>query len=153
MVGGVGQSRAYYDEVSAKVKLVKNIEFLGHVPFSKTDRLYEGASLFVNTSRFEGFPNSFIQAWINATPIISLNVDPDGIMAQEGMGVKSGDLASMTKDIDKLMQDDAAMKQMGENGRKYILREHDIRNVGVRTDKILKDAIAGVHGDSDGARK
>ena len=41
------------------------------------------SKILINTSSFEGFPNTFVQAWANGVPVISLKVDPDNIIKKK----------------------------------------------------------------------
>ena len=50
------------------------------------DALYDRAKVLVNTSDVEGFPNSYLQAWIRGVPVVTL-IDPDGVIEREGLGV------------------------------------------------------------------
>ena len=34
----------------------------------------------------EGFPNIFIEAWACGVPVLSLHVDPGGVIKKEGLG-------------------------------------------------------------------
>jgi len=61
---------------------------MGKLPFEETLKIFDGATLFVNTSKSEseGFPNTYIQAWLRGVPVISFDVDPDGVIAKNGLG-------------------------------------------------------------------
>jgi len=67
-----------------------NLRFLPGLPYRQTERLFAAHRLFVNTSRAEGFPNTFLQAAAAGTPIVSLAVDPDGVIGRYGAGVVCG---------------------------------------------------------------
>ena len=71
---------------------VPNLRFHGQVRFGATGALFAAARVFVNTSSFEGFPNTYWQAWANGVPVIA-TFDPDGVIAQHGLGVVLGDAA------------------------------------------------------------
>ena len=43
--------------------------------------------MFVNTSEYEGFANSFIQAGQGGAAILSFEVDSDGVLSRHGAGI------------------------------------------------------------------
>src|SRR5690606_14904808 len=51
-----------------------NVTILPRVDFDEIERYFKHATLFVNTSDFEGFPNTFLQAAKYRVPILSLRV-------------------------------------------------------------------------------
>src|SRR5207249_1389866 len=65
---------------------VPNLCLSAGVPFERTEALFAEAKLFVNTSRDEGFANTFLQAAACGTPIVSWAVNPEGILDRYQMG-------------------------------------------------------------------
>jgi glycosyltransferase involved in cell wall biosynthesis len=126
MIGGRGEFQLY-EEIKVASQKLSNLTFHGFIPFHKIDEYFKKASIFVNTSRIEGFPNTFIQAWAHYTPVISLKVDPDNIIENEMLGFRSGTFKQLTSDMETLLCDKKLRKTMGEKARKYAEREHDIR--------------------------
>ncbi len=58
-------------------------------PARKSPANYRRAAVLLCTSDVEGFPNTFIQAWSNGTPVVSLKIDPDRIIERMGLGALS----------------------------------------------------------------
>jgi glycosyltransferase involved in cell wall biosynthesis len=69
MVGG-GEP-AFVERLKAHAADVPNLEFAGFVPHADVEAEFDHASIFVNTSRAEGFPNTFLQAWSRGMPTVS----------------------------------------------------------------------------------
>jgi glycosyltransferase involved in cell wall biosynthesis len=105
-----------------------NLTMLEHVPFSEIDSYFSRSFVLLNTSRYEGFPNTFLQAGKHALPILSLNVDPDGIIKENGCGVVCGDdIDVMAAELRGLWRDEGYVRQLGRQARQYVEREHDLR--------------------------
>lgn len=87
MIGG----RAYedsgrlYDETRNMAETLGNLRFMGFQPFHVTETYFDQCKVFVNTSKYEGFPNTFLQAWRRGTPVISY-VDPDNVIKTHRLG-------------------------------------------------------------------
>jgi glycosyltransferase involved in cell wall biosynthesis len=77
---------ALYRRVADAAAALPNLHFHGQVRFGATGALFANARLFVNTSAFEGFPNTYLQAWAHGVPVIA-TFDPDGLIAEHGLGM------------------------------------------------------------------
>ena len=51
---------------SRPLPALPNVTMLGPVRYRDTGALFDRARIFLNTSSIEGFPNTFLQAWIRA---------------------------------------------------------------------------------------
>lgn len=85
MIGGRFDARLL-DEVFADPP--DNLQWLGRLPFEETLAWFDRAAFFVNTSisSGEGFPNTYIQAWLRGVPTFCLGFDPDNIIDRQGLG-------------------------------------------------------------------
>ena len=110
MVGGANHQdpsgQAYFERVRADAAAVPNLAFVGYVPFHNVGTHFDNSSLFINTSAAEGFPNTFLQAWIRGVPTVSF-VRPEVAVGQTGTIVCS-DLDEMALRVGELTGDGAA---------------------------------------------
>jgi glycosyltransferase involved in cell wall biosynthesis len=120
MAGGI-KSQKYKRLIDFTLNTNGNFEFLGPVSFEKSNELFTRADVFVNTSiAQEGFPNTFIQSWLQGVPTISLLFDPDNLINKEQLGiVANGNYTRLKEAILVLLQDTSLRKQYGKNARKF----------------------------------
>ena len=126
-------AQASYNNIfMRKTKTLPNLKYLGELPFEKTNELLSKSTLFINTSLTEGFPNTYIQAWMRETPVVVLNCDPDDLIKTHKMGFHSGDFEQLVKDVRYLIKNEDVRREMGEKAREYALKNHDIGKIGKR---------------------
>jgi glycosyltransferase involved in cell wall biosynthesis len=82
--------------------------------------LLAGARCLAVTAMPEGFSNVMIQAWWGATPTVTLDYDPDGMVEAEGLGAVAGgaDAAGIDRFLDHVVhfalgESDAAVAAAG----------------------------------------
>jgi glycosyltransferase involved in cell wall biosynthesis len=123
------ENERQYNKLVNKAKQIENLKFIPRVPFHKIHEYFQRAKVFVNTSDYEGFPNTFIQACKSATAILSLNVNPDNFLDKHNCGIScKGDWRLLVDSLRSLLEEDRWLK-MGINGKKYVEEYHDVTKI------------------------
>lgn len=81
-----------FDDVVADAQSLSNLELVPALPRPELAPFYDRAIAVVNTSDFEGFPNTFLEGWSHGALALSLRIDPDRVIAREGLGAVAGGL-------------------------------------------------------------
>lgn len=81
-----------------------NLRFLGQLAPGEMESWFGRTRLFLNTSDREGFPNTFLQAWMKCVPVVSLGIDPDGLLGRHKLGrvAQAGEVTLAGEDPAKL---------------------------------------------------
>jgi glycosyltransferase involved in cell wall biosynthesis len=129
MVGQALGNDPWTREQLAEIAATPNVEYLGGRTQEEVNVLLEGSSLLVNTSDYEGFSNTFIQAWMRRVPIASLHVDPDGLLSRGGLGVVSHTEEQLYRQVTALINSPEKRAEIGARARAYALAHHTESNI------------------------
>ena len=110
----------YYSQVSAMAANQPNLRFVGPVPYHRVNSYFERARVFVNTSESEGFPNSFLQAWVRGVPVVSF-FDPDHLIERHNLGYAVSNLREMAKYTYAFLKDEQARLSVGAIARSFVI--------------------------------
>jgi glycosyltransferase involved in cell wall biosynthesis len=136
----VGRAPADYSILVEEINKQNNIDYRGSMPINEVNELFQAADIFINTSSKEGFPNSFIQAWMREVPVVSLSVNPDGVLTRESIGFCSSTINQMELDVLKLIEDKYARLAMGKRAREYAIKNHSTANIKILVD-LFESAV------------
>lgn len=123
LAGGSGGEKGYYEQMQQRAESLANVGFLGGRSFFYTNALVAGAKVLLCTSTFEGFPNTFLQAWSAGLPVIS-TVDPSGIIAANGLGEVVGDEAELVEALRRVLGDADYYKQLCASVADFFQKNH-----------------------------
>jgi glycosyltransferase involved in cell wall biosynthesis len=131
MVGGKRNREAeLYDEVVARTKEITNIRFEGFIPQTEINEYYARANVFVNTSKSEGFPNTFLESWAHGVPVASLNSDPDGLIRENGLGIVSdGNIESLATGLRNLVAAQRESRELSAKCKDFVEENFSIKSV------------------------
>ena len=130
--------KGLFENILERAQQLHNVRFIESVPFGDIQDFFNKAKIFINTSESEGFPNTYLQACIGKTPIISLKVNPDNFIVENNIGYcADGDFDFMIKLIEKMINDKADWLEKSKNSLKYVLKHHNINRIGSRWKSVL----------------
>ena len=98
MVGRPSVDIDYYEWVKSQCSLLSNLDFYGPRSFCETNNLISQSRVLVCTSEFEGFPNTFLQAWAYSVPVVS-TVNPSNVISDNNLGIVVKDCAGLNEAI------------------------------------------------------
>ena len=123
MVGGP-LDKQYYDKIENQTKTIKNLTFFGKKTLDEVNDLFSMSKCLICTSIFEGFPNTFLQAWANGIPIIS-TVDPSDILKREELGFQALNYIDLSTRFGELINNNTVYKKIQMNICSYFKTHHD----------------------------
>jgi glycosyltransferase involved in cell wall biosynthesis len=129
VVGGRATDSAYAAALSERARALPNVTLHGWVAPDEVGRFYDRASVLVCTSPVEGFPNTFLEAWARGVPTVS-TVDPDELVAREGLGALGSDAAALAAGLRGLHASAAAWWACARRARRHFLAHHTVESVG-----------------------
>jgi len=143
MVGGPGvtpDAQAYFDEIRRAAADLPNLEMLGHVPFGEVGAQFDRAGVFVNTSSYEGLPNTFMQAWSRGIPSVSF-VRPESAPGVSGT-IACEDIEQMTREIERLCASPEAWREASEACRRCFDEHHTMERAVQRYRAVFDEVAA-----------
>jgi len=129
MVGGAGQNVGDYEErIRAEAARLPNVELTGFLPLAEVEPWFDRARMLVNTSLFEGMPNTFLQAWARDIPTVG-TVDVGAPVHHIAM-----DIDSLTREVERL-----SAEATGGRYRKYFEENHSCDQVLRRYSQLFNE--------------
>jgi glycosyltransferase involved in cell wall biosynthesis len=119
MVGGPGGGdAALFERIRAEAATLANVEFTGFLPLPEVEARFDAARLLVNTSEFEGLPNTFLQAWARGVPTLG-TVDAGTPVHRQFCGLEEG-----AHEIEALLGDPDRWQGASARCRQHFERNH-----------------------------
>lgn len=86
MIGAPFRDAGAQEAFERSVADVPGLRYVGELSHEEVLNQLAGASLLVHTSEVEGFANVFIEAWMNGTPVVTKDFNPDDVIERYGVG-------------------------------------------------------------------
>jgi len=120
-----------------------NVELIASVPPTQLDQYFSRARALLCTSDFEGFPNTFLDAGRSGVPVITLRVDPDGVIARERGGFSAqGDFNELVQAVKRFAAESEVAIDAGKRLHDYVKREHEASARVMELAEVLRDLTA-----------
>jgi glycosyltransferase involved in cell wall biosynthesis len=119
---------AWRQSLMQSIEAAPNLDYLGSKTQTEVNELLTRSHIFVNTSTHEGFPNTFIQSWLRGAVVVSLSVDPDGVLERERVGIAAGTESGLHEAVRTLLEDPNALAAYSKRGREHADTHHSLAN-------------------------
>ncbi len=123
---GAADNKALKTELLNVQQAYSNFQYLGALPVAEVYEQLQTCKLLINTSTEEGFPNTFIQAWLSGVPVLTLGVDPADIIKTHGLGTVTSSIEEMKQKTTELLNNEEEWLKYSERSRQYAVDHFDI---------------------------
>lgn len=136
---GALQNTKYQELIKQYSNKYSNFFYLGKKKYFEIDQLLKEMCLLVNTSIYEGFSNTFVQAWLKGVPVISFGVNPDYILTKKNVGFVVKDIDKAICIIRELTVNQEKYTEMSKNCIRFSKNKFSPKNVYDKLEKIIED--------------
>jgi len=123
MIGRPGDTERYRT-LHERIAHLPNMTYLGELSIERVNDEIANSDVLVNTSFAEGFPNTFIQAWLRGVPVLSWRVDPDRCLTSAGAGVLASGVSEMVHCLSALDHDRHRLRDLSAIALRHGIERH-----------------------------
>jgi glycosyltransferase involved in cell wall biosynthesis len=137
---GPAADTEYCRRVCERAKTLRNVVLHGPAARERVSEFYRKARIMCCTSDYEGFPNTFLEAWSYGLPIVS-TFDPDHLIVQNNMGIVASDQQELVSGIRMFLGDSQRWRQASQAARQYYLCNHTVDSVMPRFENVFREVM------------
>lgn len=123
MICRLGKNKKLFQAVKKLAESLSNLIFLTSVPYEEISDYFSQAKILVNTSAAEGFPNTFLQAGVTKTPVLSFKINPDNYINKYCCGRVGKQW------FKSLLANPQELKKMGQAHYQYVKIHHNLKKL------------------------
>jgi glycosyltransferase involved in cell wall biosynthesis len=126
----------YYESIRDAAARLPNVEFKGFLPLEEVERWYDRGRVLVNTSYYEGMPNTFLQAWARGIPTVA-TVDVGAKLDGSSLYKTFNHVEEGQGEIERLFNDQAHWNRASERVQRYFDHQHSSAEVLQRYERLF----------------
>jgi len=138
IIAGEGRERDKLEQLAVEYNISSGVNLTGWQ--ESIDELYARASVFVLSSRYEGFPNSLAEAMSAGLPCISFDCDfgPAEMIRHDvnGILVEPGNVEKLADEIDLLAADESERNRLGRKATE-IKKELNLESITLKWENVF----------------
>lgn len=138
---GEGSTMSSVRKLAKDLGITDRIHFLGY----RTDipRLLRGSLALLLTSRREGLPRCILEAMSLEVPVIATDIRGSNELLADGAGIlyQVGNIESLRKAMDYIINNPEEAGTMGRIGRKQVLERYELENILQLHENLYEKAL------------
>lgn len=142
LVGPIDSEDQYHQKIRQRAAELENVELVGEVSPEAIHDQYRNAIALVNTSTYEGFPNVFLEAWRQQTPVVSLELDPKRYGIPDDV-CADGDLGQLQTLLQRLAGDETYRDRLATNARNHFESTFEQSRVAQQYGDVIQRVLTG----------
>jgi glycosyltransferase involved in cell wall biosynthesis len=123
IVGAANVDSNYAASMIKRATQISNVKLHNWVPYAEIPKYYQNCHILCCTSEYEGFPNTFLEAWAQGIPVIS-TVDPDNVIVSNGLGFLAKDVEGIVACLKKITQSGETWLKLSKAAQQYYILNH-----------------------------
>jgi glycosyltransferase involved in cell wall biosynthesis len=140
VAGTPNQPSGYAASVIAMASSVPNVKVHGRLSRPELNKLFQTCTLLCCTSKLEGFPTTFLEAWSNGMPVVT-TFDPDGIVQRNRLGRVATTIEEVASHL-KSLPGTNEYSGMSAAVKKYYADNHSVPAISRRFREAFEALIA-----------
>lgn len=125
MIGKSELDKIKHQKLVNEMAALKNFNYLGQCTQEQVNSVLADSHIFVNTSIYEGFPHTFVQAWMRQVPVVSLAVNPDKLLTHEDIGFFADESYETLRDqVVMLIKNDNLRDEVGRKAQQFAFKNY-----------------------------
>lgn len=144
LIVGSGELRIQLEALTERLGLTRNISFLGAIEHRQLPELLRNVDMFVMPSIWEGFGVAAVEAQAMEIPVIATKVGGIPEIVRDGITgilVEPRSPEQLATAIIELIENPEKRKEMGKEGRKYVLSHYQWENNAALMDGLYKSVL------------
>jgi glycosyltransferase involved in cell wall biosynthesis len=131
----------YFELIRDEAAKLPNVEMVGFLPLAEVEPWFDRGRVLVNTSIYEGMPNTFLQAWARGIPTVA-TVDVGARVNGKPVYPTFLEIEEAAAEIERLFADDLHWARASARCLDYFNREHSSDEVLRRYSRLFDQPAA-----------
>jgi glycosyltransferase involved in cell wall biosynthesis len=142
MIGGAATpgerlQPGYYEKIRDAAAQLPNLEFKGFLPLAQVEPWFDRGRVLLNTSVYEGMPNTFMQAWARGIPTVA-TVDVGARLKGRPFYPQIKDAEQGAAEIERLFTDQLHWARASARCREYFDGAHSSTQALARYEELFR---------------
>lgn len=137
VVGASNTDSNYASVLRKRAAGIPNVKMHGRVPHAQMYYYYLRSRVLCCTSVYEGFPNTFLEAWSCSIPVVS-TIDPDGVIANYNLGWTASNVSELACALEESINNSEKWEAASNSARDYYFKNHTLDTCMEQFERVIR---------------